>query len=175
MRHRRTVRKLGVKPAHRKAMMANMVTSLIIYGKIRTTVSRAKALLPVVSRLVTLAKRGDVHSRRLAFATLRNREILKKLFNEIGPELKDRNGGYTRIVRAGSRKGDGASMAIVELLIEKKVEEKEEKKGKTDKKAEAKTTKKSSKKEVKKNAEKESSKKKEKKTEAKKGRKKIDK
>ncbi|OQX90574.1 MAG: 50S ribosomal protein L17 [candidate division Zixibacteria bacterium 4484_95] len=162
MRHRKTVRKLGVKTAHRKAMMANMAASLITYGKIKTTVSRAKALLPVVSRLVTLGKKGDIHSRRLAFATLRDREILKKLFDEIAPEFKDRSGGYARIIRAGYRKGDGASMAVVEFLIEKKIEKKEEKKSKAGKKTEAKATKKSSKKDVKK-------------TEAKKGRKKADK
>lgn len=138
MRHRKSVKKLGVKTAHRKAMMVNMATSLITYGKIKTTVARAKALVPVVSRLITLGKRGDIHSRRLAFATLRDREILKKLFNEIAPEFKDRSGGYARIIRSGFRKGDGASMAVVELLVEKKVEEKGAKKGKAEKKTTAK-------------------------------------
>jgi large subunit ribosomal protein L17 len=134
MRHRRYVHKLGVKTAHRKAMISNMATSLIEHGQIKTTISRAKALLPAVSRLVSLAKRGDVHARRLAASTIKDKKILSKLFAEVAPEFGNRNGGYARIVRAGYRKGDGASMAIVQLLIEKKVDEKEAKKGKSKKK-----------------------------------------
>jgi large subunit ribosomal protein L17 len=134
MRHRKSTPKLGVKTAHRKAMLSNMVTSLIDHGQIQTTVSRAKALVPVVSRLVTLAKRGDVHARRIAATTVRNKTVLKKLFDEVAGEFKDRNGGYTRVVRSGFRKGDGASLAIVQLLMEKKVEEPDTKKGKTTKK-----------------------------------------
>ncbi|MCD6163107.1 MAG: 50S ribosomal protein L17 [candidate division Zixibacteria bacterium] len=133
MRHRRSVRKLGVKTAHRKAMMSNMASSLIEHGQIQTTVARAKVLVPVVSRLITFAKRGDVHARRMAAITIKNRNILKKLFNDIAPEFENKNGGYARVIRNGFRKGDGASMAVVELLIEKKGETKETKKGKADK------------------------------------------
>jgi len=148
MRHRRSIPKLGVKTAHRKAMLSNMATSLINHGQIQTTVARAKVLSPFVSRLVTLAKKGDVHSRRLAATTIKDREVLKKLFGEVASDLKDKNGGYTRIVRSGFRKGDGASLAIIQLLLEKKVEEKETKKDKTTKKkAKAPAAKKESKKE----------------------------
>jgi large subunit ribosomal protein L17 len=134
MRHRNSIRKLGVKTAHRKAMMSNMAVSLLDHGQIKTTLSRAKVLVPTVSRLITWAKKGDVHSRRLAASKLNDKKILGKLFNEIGPEFQDRNGGYARILKNGTRRGDGASMAIVQLLIEKKVEEKSDKKGKKDKK-----------------------------------------
>jgi large subunit ribosomal protein L17 len=103
-----------------------MVTSLLDHGQIQTTVSRAKALVPVVSNLITLAKRDDVHARRVAATTVRNKAVLNKLFKEVAPEFKERNGGYTRVVKAGFRKGDGASLAIIQLLIEKKVEEKKE-------------------------------------------------
>ncbi len=120
MRHRRSVPKLGVKTPHRKAMMSNMATSLFNHGQIQTTLARAKVLSPIVSHLITLAKRGDVHARRLAAVTIRDKDVLGKLFGEVATELKDRNGGYTRIVRSGFRKGDGASMAIIQLLIEKK-------------------------------------------------------
>lgn len=134
MRHRKSIRKLGVKTAHRKALLANLAASLITYGQIKTTVAHAKSLVPVVSRLITLAKKGDLHSRRLAAATIKDKGTLKKLFTDVASELKDRNGGYARIVKAGIRKGDGASMAVVQLLITKKVEEKESKKGKPEKK-----------------------------------------
>ena len=146
MRHRRSIPKLGVKTAHRKAILSNMVTSLLDHGQIETTVSRAKALVPVVSRLITLAKKDDVHARRLAATTVKNKAILKKLFNEVAPELKEKPGGYTRVVRSGFRKGDGASMAIVQLLLEKKVEEETDAKGKTDKKKTKATAKKTAKK-----------------------------
>jgi len=142
MRHRRSIPKLGVKTAHRKAILSNMAMSLIDHGQIETTVSRAKALAPVVSKLITMAKRDDVHSRRLVATTIKKKDLLKKLFEELAPEFKDRPGGYTRIVRSGFRKGDGASLAIVQLLIEKKVEEAEtDKKAKGEKKkAKAKST-----------------------------------
>jgi large subunit ribosomal protein L17 len=132
MRHRRSIPKLGVKTAHRKAMLSNMATSLLDNGQIKTTVGRAKALVPMVSQLITLARRGDVHARRQIAAIIKNKIVLKKLFDNITVELKDKPGGYARIVKAGFRKGDGASMAIVQLLIEKK--EKEAKKTKSDKK-----------------------------------------
>jgi large subunit ribosomal protein L17 len=136
MRHGRKIRKLGIKTDHRKAMLSNMAVSLIRTGRITTTHTRAKALVPVVSRLITFAKRGDLHARRLAAATVHDKDILKKLFAEVAEELKDRKGGYTRIIKSGFRRGDGASMAVMELLITRKVV-KEEKEGK-DKKAEKK-------------------------------------
>ena len=126
MRHRRSIPRLGVDTSHRKAMLSNMVTSLLDHGQIQTTVARAKALVPVVSSLITLAKKDDVHSRRIAATTVRDKAVLKKLFKEVAPEFKEKNGGYTRVVKAGFRKGDGASLAIIQLLIEKKVEEKKE-------------------------------------------------
>lgn len=133
MRHRNSIRKLGVKTAHRKAMMSNMASSLIEHRQIQTTVARAKVLVPIVSRLITFAKKGDVHARRMAALTIKNKTILSKLFNDIAPEFENKNGGYARIIRNGFRKGDGASMAVVELLIEKKTEEKAAKKDKADK------------------------------------------
>jgi large subunit ribosomal protein L17 len=141
MRHGRKVEKLGIKADHRKAMLSNMATSLFRTGRITTTVARAKALTPLVGKLITFAKRGDLHARRLAAATVRDKDILKKLFAEIGPELKERSGGYTRIARTGFRRGDGASMAVIELMIARKVlkeekEGKESKEAKADKKAE---------------------------------------
>ena len=138
MRHGRKIQKLGMKTDHRKAMMANMATSLFRRGRITTTLSRAKALSPFVERLVSFAIRGDLHARRLAASTIRDKEVLKRLFAEIGPELKERKGGYTRLVRAGFRRGDGASLAVIELLIVKKVvkEEKEAPKKKSKKEAE---------------------------------------
>jgi len=125
MRHRRSIPKLGVKTAHRKAILSNMATSLINHGQIETTVSRAKAIIPVVSHLITLAKRGDIHARRTAALTIKDKAVLQKLFSEIAGEFKSRSGGYARLIRSGFRKGDGASLAVVQLLIEKKVEEKE--------------------------------------------------
>jgi len=133
MRHGRRIRKLGVKTDHRKAMLRNMATSLISYGRIETTLARAKALAPFVARLIGYAKRGDLHARRLAAASIRDNEVLKKLFGEVADELKDRKGGFTRIVRDGYRRGDGAEMAIVELLVTRKVKEE---KAEKDKKAE---------------------------------------
>jgi large subunit ribosomal protein L17 len=130
MRHGRHVKKLGVKTAHRHAMLSNMATSLINVGRIKTTTARAKVLQGKVERLVTLAKRGDLHARRQAFAALRDDGAVKKLFTELASELKNTNGGYTRRAFYGHRLGDGASLSIVELNIEKKVVEEPKKKGK---------------------------------------------
>ena len=135
MRHRKSTKKLGVNTSHRKAMMSNMAVSLIDHGQIQTTVARAKALVPVVSRLITFAKRDDVHARRMVARTVKNKKVLAKLFNEIAPEFRERNGGYTRIIKSGFRYGDGASLAVVQLLIEKKVEDKKESKKKKAEKA----------------------------------------
>ncbi len=130
MRHGKHVRKLGVTRSHREAMMSNMANSLIEHGKIKTTTLRAKELQGRVEKLITLAKRGDVHARRQALQVLRNRDSVKKLFDELASEFKNANGGYTRRAFYGRRLGDGASLAILELNIEKKFVEEPTKKGK---------------------------------------------
>jgi large subunit ribosomal protein L17 len=129
MRHRKSVRKLGVKRPHRRAMLSNLANSLIDLGRIKTTTARAKVLQGDVERLITLAKRGDVHSRRQALSVLRHRASVRKLFEEIAPEFKNMNGGFTRRAYFGRRLGDGASLSVVELNIEKKFVEEPKKKG----------------------------------------------
>ena len=116
MRHGKVHRKLGKKPAHRRAMFANMAASLIKHEQIMTTLPKAKELRPVVEKLVTLAKRGDLHARRLAMARMRDEGMVKKLFETIGPRYKERNGGYTRIMKAGFRHGDNAAVAVIEFV-----------------------------------------------------------
>jgi len=158
MRHGKYTKKLGVKTAHRKAMLSNLSNALITHGRIKTTVARAKEVQSAVEKLITLAKKGDLHSRRQAFSVLRDKGNVKKLFDEIGPEFKDTNGGYTRRAFFGRRLGDGASLSIIEINIEKKAEE--ESKTKKDKKAEAKAEDKPAKKKaVKKTAKKKAAKK----------------
>lgn len=130
MRHRKHVKKLGVKKPHREAMLSNMANSLIDAGKIKTTTARAKELQSKVERLITLTRKDDVHSRRQAFRFLRRRDTVKKLFDDIAPEFKSTNGGYTRRAFYGRRLGDGASLSVVELNIEKKFVEETKKKGK---------------------------------------------
>jgi large subunit ribosomal protein L17 len=109
-------RKLGRPADQRRAMLRSMVTSLFEHERITTTVTRAKEARVKAEHLITLAKRGDLHSRRLAAAYLLDETVLKKLFDTIGPRYADRQGGYTRIVRIGPRKGDAAPMAILELV-----------------------------------------------------------
>ena len=117
-------RKLGRKADHRKALFRNLATSLIISGQVETTEMKAKELRSVVDELITLAKRGDLHARRQAAKFVRDvvvdektgQTALQKLFNEIGPAYKDRNGGYTRVVKTRVRRGDAAPMAIIELV-----------------------------------------------------------
>jgi large subunit ribosomal protein L17 len=116
MRHGIAHRKLGRKPEHRKAMFANMAAALIKHEQIVTTLPKAKELRPVVEKLVTLGKRGDLHARRQAIAQVRDVAMVKKLFEVIGPRYKDRNGGYTRVVRAGYRYGDNAPVAVIEFV-----------------------------------------------------------
>jgi large subunit ribosomal protein L17 len=118
MRHRIRTHRLGCKTAHRKAMLGNMVTSLLRHGRIVTTVPRAKEVRRVADKMVTLAKRSSLHARRQAFSALRDRKVVMKLFDEWGQEFADRNGGYTRIVRIGPRRGDAAMMSIVELVTD---------------------------------------------------------
>lgn len=117
-------RKFGRTADHRKAMLRNMATSVILYGKIETTEAKAMDLRSVVDELITLAKRGDLHARRQAAAFVHdgvaNKEteqtVLQKLFNELGPKYADRKGGYTRVVKTGVRRGDSAPMAYIELV-----------------------------------------------------------
>ena len=116
MRHKLAHRKLNRTASHRKAMFANMASSLIEHEQIVTTLPKAKELRPIVEKLVTLAKRGDLNSRRLAIARTRNKEMSKKLFDVLGPRYKDRQGGYIRIMKAGFRYGDNAPMAVIEFV-----------------------------------------------------------
>ncbi len=118
MRHRRRTKYFGVKTAHRKAMFRNMATSLFRHGRITTTVTRAKELRRVADRLVSLAKEGSLHSRRQALSFIMDKGVVGKLFSEIAPQMGERRGGYTRIVRIGPRRGDGAMMCIIELVTE---------------------------------------------------------
>ena len=116
MRHRNGLRKLNRTSEHRAAMLRNMCVSLLRHEAIKTTVPKAKELRRVVEPLITLAKEATVANRRLAFARLRDREIVTKLFNELGPRFQTRPGGYTRILKMGFRVGDNAPMAFVELV-----------------------------------------------------------
>jgi large subunit ribosomal protein L17 len=116
MRHKLAHRKLNRTASHRKAMFANMASSLIEHEQIVTTLPKAKELRPIVEKLVTLAKKGDLNSRRLAIARTRNKEMSKKLFDVLGPRYKDRQGGYIRIMKAGFRYGDNAPMAVIEFV-----------------------------------------------------------
>ena len=118
MRHRRRTKYFGVKTAHRKAMFRNMVTSLFRHGRITTTVTRAKELRRIADKLVSLAKEGSLHSRRQALSFIMDKGVVGRLFSEIAPQMAERRGGYTRIVRIGPRRGDGAMMCIIELVTE---------------------------------------------------------
>src|SRR5512145_1986941 len=118
MRHNKSGRKLGRNSGHRNAMMRNMVTSLIEHGRITTTDSRAKELRKLVERMITLGKRGDLHARRQVSQVIRTRQVVAKLFDQVGPRFKDRPGGYTRIIKLGNRLGDNASQSIIELVEE---------------------------------------------------------
>ncbi len=121
MRHRVAGHKLGRSMAHRRALLRNLVTSLILEERIETTVPKAKAVRPQVERMITLGKRGDVAARRQAAAFLMTREAVDKLFDTVGPRMGDREGGYTRIIRSGWQKGDGAEKAFLELVGSEKV------------------------------------------------------
>jgi large subunit ribosomal protein L17 len=116
MRHRNIGRQLSRNSSHRAAMMRNMAASLLNHEVIKTTVPKAKELRRVAEPLITLAKTDTVHKRRLAFARLRDRDVVTKLFNELGPRYKERPGGYMRILKIGFRPGDNAPMALVELV-----------------------------------------------------------
>ena len=116
MRHRNSGRKLNLTSSHRRAMFKNMAASLMRHEVIKTTLPKAKELRRVVEPLITLAKTDDVAKRRLAFSRIRDRDVVTKLFNELGPRYKERPGGYLRILKCGFRPGDSAPMAIVELV-----------------------------------------------------------
>ncbi len=116
MRHRRNTTKLKRNTAHRKSLLANLACSLIEHGRIRTTFGKAKALRPVAEKLVTQAKRNDLHSRRLAIAFLRQKSAVAKLFSDVAPAAADRQGGYCRITKLGQRMTDAAPMAIIEWV-----------------------------------------------------------
>jgi len=116
MRHGNAHRKLNRTAEHRRAMWANMAAALIKHEQISTTLPKAKDLRPIVEKLVTLGKRGDLHARRQAISQIRDIAIVKKLFDVIGPRYKDRNGGYTRVLKAGFRHGDNAPAAVIEFV-----------------------------------------------------------
>jgi large subunit ribosomal protein L17 len=116
MRHGKVHRKLGKKPAHRKAMFANMCASLIKHEQIVTTLPKAKELRPIVEKLVTLAKKGGLAARRQAISEIRDVTQVKKLFDVLGPRYKERKGGYTRVMKAGFRYGDNAANAVIEFV-----------------------------------------------------------
>ncbi|MGD0659727.1 MAG: 50S ribosomal protein L17 [Syntrophorhabdales bacterium] len=127
MRHQKTGRKLNRTSSHRKALFRNLAAALFQHESIKTTNPKALELRKVADRLITLAKAGTLHATRLAFAYLRDKEVVKKLFTDIGARYTDTSGGYTRVLKVGPRKGDAAPMAIIELT-QKKEQEKEEKK-----------------------------------------------
>ena len=116
MRHRTSGRKLNRTSTHRKAMFANMATSLIKHEQIKTTLPKAKELKRIADKLVTLGKRGDLHARRQALAAIGDRTQVQKLFGELAERYRERSGGYTRVLRAGFRYGDSAPMAVIELV-----------------------------------------------------------
>ena len=116
MRHGNGYRKLNRTHEHRKSMFANMVCSIIEHEQIKTTVPKAKELKRIIDKIITLGKKGDLHARRIAGARIRQHDALKKLFDVLGPRYKDRNGGYSRVLKAGYRYGDMAPMAIIELV-----------------------------------------------------------
>jgi large subunit ribosomal protein L17 len=128
MRHRNAGYKLGRNTSHRRALLRNLVTSILLEDRVETTITKAKAARPHVEKLITLGKKGDVHARRQALSFLQTREAVTRLFDTVAPRYGDRNGGYLRIVRTGFQKGDGAEKAFIELLgAEKILDEKRQK------------------------------------------------
>lgn len=119
MRHRKVSRRLVSTVEHRKALLRNMVTDLFKYGRITTTLAKAKELKRVADKMITIAKKGDLASRRRALGFIKDKNVVKKLFTQLREKYLDRSGGYTRVIKVGPRRGDAASMAIVELVEEK--------------------------------------------------------
>ena len=116
MRHNKAINHLGRKSGHRKALLANMATSLILNKRIQTTVAKAKALQAYIEPLITKSKDDSTHSRRVVFSYLKNKEAVTELFRTVAPKIADRPGGYTRVLKTGFRQGDGADMALIELV-----------------------------------------------------------
>ena len=116
MRHNKAINHLGRKSGHRKALLANMATSLILHKRINTTVAKAKALQGYVEPLITKSKEDSTHSRRVVFSYLKNKEAVTELFRTVAPKIAERPGGYTRVLKTGFRQGDGADMALIELV-----------------------------------------------------------
>ena len=116
MRHRRSGRKLGRDASHRKALYANLTSALIEHGRIKTTAAKAKEVRPHAEQMITLGRRGDLAARRQAIAFLRSQDVVKKLFDDVGPRFAERPGGYSRIVKIGPRPGDSADMVYLELV-----------------------------------------------------------
>ena len=116
MRHKVATFKIGRSGAHRRAMLANMVNSLFLNGQIETTVVKAKEARRFAEKLITMGKKGDLHNRRLAFARLRSKDAVKQLFDVVAPSYAERNGGYTRIIKLGFRRGDAAEMVLLQLV-----------------------------------------------------------
>ncbi|HEV2463172.1 MAG TPA: 50S ribosomal protein L17 [Acidobacteriaceae bacterium] len=128
MRHRNAGYKLGRNTSHRRALLRNLVTSIVLEDRVETTVAKAKAARPHVEKLITLGKKGDLHARRQALAYLQTREAVTRLFDTVAPRYGDRQGGYLRIVRTGFQRGDGAEKAFIELLgAEQLLDEKRQK------------------------------------------------
>jgi large subunit ribosomal protein L17 len=128
MRHRNAGFKLGRNTSHRRALLRNLVTSVLVEDRVETTVAKAKAVRPHVEKMITLGKKGDLHSRRQALSFLQTDTAVSRLFDTVAPRYGDRQGGYLRIVRTGFRKGDGGEKAFIELLgAEKQLEEKKQK------------------------------------------------
>jgi large subunit ribosomal protein L17 len=141
MRHQKKTIKLGRKAEHRRALLANQVCSLIQHHRIKTTLAKAKAVRPLAEKMVTLGKKGSIHARRTAFAVLRQKDAVKKLFDDIAPRSAERNGGYTRIIKLGQRKSDAAPIAYLEwvdaaVVIDEEPEEKSSKSRKKTKEGE---------------------------------------
>ena len=130
MRHLKTGRKLGRNSSHRKAMFRNMVTSLFKHERLETTDAKAKEMRPLAEKIITLAKRGDLHARRQAFSYLKDKAVTHKVFEEVKDRYLDRQGGYLRIVKKGNRKGDGAPTSIIQLLSADTTKKKAKTKGK---------------------------------------------
>jgi large subunit ribosomal protein L17 len=141
MRHRVKGKKLGRETAQRKALLRNLVTSFLEKERMRTTLAKAKATRPLAEKMITLAKQDTLHSRRLALRYIYKKEVVKKLFDEIGPRFSERPGGYTRLIKIGPRSGDGAEMAMLEL-VGTEFKKKEKKKTAADKAKEIAKTKK---------------------------------
>ena len=130
MRHQKTGRKLGRNSSHRKAMYRNMVTSLFKHGQLETTDAKAKELKPIAEKLITLAKKGDLHSRRLALSYMNEKSVTHKLFDDIKNGYLSRQGGYLRVLKNGFRRGDGAAVSLVQLLPAEQTKKKKTKKSK---------------------------------------------